>query len=202
MPGPRLFARLGLFVLEDFFDETVCALLRSEARSAPGSRAPVMDDDGTFGIDEDVRRTTRLDVCAETAAFVESKFKTLQPMLEKHFAMPLTGCQPPRFLVYRAGDYYQPHPDCSSDAHAAPEVKARRVSVVTFLNSEAAEPRPEAYCGGALTFFGLLDEPRVRACGLPLVGQAGLLVAFRAEVLHAVMPVTHGERYTIVSWFA
>jgi predicted 2-oxoglutarate/Fe(II)-dependent dioxygenase YbiX len=201
MPAPQFFARVGLFVVKDFFDEALCARLRSEARSAPGGRARVMDDDGTFAIDERVRRTTRLDVCAATTALVESRLRTLQPMLEKHFDIPLTGCQPPRFLLYTPGDYYHPHPDCSADAQAAPEVKERRISLVAFLNDEAPEPTPGKYCGGALTFFGLFDEPRLRHCGFPLTGHAGLLVGFGADVLHAVTPVTHGERYTIVSWF-
>jgi SM-20-related protein len=201
MPGSEFFARLGLFVVKDFFDEALCARLRSEARLSPGSRARVMDDDGTFGIDERVRRVTDVDIRAETTALVESRLRTLQPMLERHFATPLTGCQTPRLLVYRTGDYYHPHPDCSADAQAALEVKERRISVVTFLNDEAPQPAPGKYCGGALTFFGLFDEPRVRHCGFPLTGRAGLLVGFGADVLHAVTPVTHGERYTIVSWF-
>jgi SM-20-related protein len=29
----------------------------------------------------------------------------------------------------------------------------------------------------------------------------GTLVAYRAETTHEVTPVTHGERFTIVSWF-
>jgi SM-20-related protein len=29
----------------------------------------------------------------------------------------------------------------------------------------------------------------------------GTLVAYRAETTHEVTPVTHGERFTIASWF-
>ena len=29
----------------------------------------------------------------------------------------------------------------------------------------------------------------------------GTLVCFRAETTHEVLPVTHGERFTIVSWY-
>jgi SM-20-related protein len=29
----------------------------------------------------------------------------------------------------------------------------------------------------------------------------GTLVAFRADTTHEVVPVTYGERYTIVTWF-
>jgi SM-20-related protein len=34
------------------------------------------------------------------------------------------------------------------------------------------------------------------------VPEAGLLIAFRSEMLHEVEPVTSGERVTIVSWYA
>ena len=34
-----------------------------------------------------------------------------------------------------------------------------------------------------------------------LRGEPGTLVAFRSETTHEVTPVTHGERYSIVSWF-
>ncbi|MCA1578026.1 MAG: 2OG-Fe(II) oxygenase [Acidobacteria bacterium] len=33
------------------------------------------------------------------------------------------------------------------------------------------------------------------------VGERGTLIAFRAETTHEVTPVTHGERYSMVSWF-
>jgi SM-20-related protein len=33
------------------------------------------------------------------------------------------------------------------------------------------------------------------------VGEPGLLVAFRSDTVHEVLPVTHGERFTVVSWF-
>jgi predicted 2-oxoglutarate/Fe(II)-dependent dioxygenase YbiX len=34
-----------------------------------------------------------------------------------------------------------------------------------------------------------------------LCGEEGLLVAFRAETLHEVRPVTHGVRFSVVTWF-
>jgi SM-20-related protein len=56
------------------------------------------------------------------------------------------------------------------------------------------------YGGGALTFYELFDDPVGRLIGFPLEANEGLL-AFRAEVLHSVAPVTHGDRYTIATWF-
>ncbi len=73
--------------------------------------------------------------------------------------------------------------------------------MVVFLNEPGETLDPPGYGGGLLTFAGLLDDPKLRTVGVPLVAETGLLVAFRSDMLHAVTPVTHGERYTIVTWF-
>ena len=67
-----------------------------------------------------------------------------------------------------------------------------------FLSRQSAEPAPGAYGGGSL----LLHGPHAGAGrSIHLDGAPGALVAFRAETTHEVTPVTHGERYTVVSWY-
>jgi SM-20-related protein len=46
-----------------------------------------------------------------------------------------------------------------------------------------------------------MDDERARSVGFPLIGEAGLLLAFRPNLVHEVTPVTHGERCTVVTWF-
>jgi SM-20-related protein len=122
-----------------------------------------------------------------------------KPELERRFSATLGGCRPPQFLRYRTGDFFRAHSDGDGDGEAANQVARRQISVVVFLNDETTEPRPGCYVGGALTFYGLLDAaPQL---GLPVGGRAGRLVAFDATRLHAVTPVTHGERCTFVTWF-
>jgi hypothetical protein len=49
---------------------------------------------------------------------------------------------------------------------------------VTFLNDQTADPRADAYGGGNLTFYGLLNEdPKGEGVGFPLTGRRGTLVA-------------------------
>ena len=107
----------------------------------------------------------------------------------------------PQFLAYKPGDFYLPHTDNFNKSGVATTLAKRKVTAVIFLNSEAVAPGRDTYSGGSLTFYGLIDEPRWRDCGFSLVGEAGLLIAFRADILHEVPPVTHGERHTIVTWF-
>jgi SM-20-related protein len=79
--------------------------------------------------------------------------------------------------------------------------KSRQISAVIFLNSNSAQPGESTYGGGALTFYELLDDPIGQSLGFPLEAEEGLLIAFRADVPHSVAPVTHGDRYTIASWY-
>ena len=194
------FASLGLFVAKDFFDAESCARIRSELRVAAGSQARIYRK-GTASIDENKRRTTRVEADMPTMSFVEERLRGLMPALESHFHLVLTGCETPQFLVYKEGDFFRQHLDHGPEPDDPQYLKDRRVSAVVFLNGQAEEPGPDAYCGGSLKLYGLIDEPLWKARGFPLIGEPGMLVAFRPDVIHEVEPVTHGERYTIVSWF-
>ena len=101
--------------------------------------------------------------------------------------------------MYRPGGFYRPHRDVWTHADAPENMKRRKISVVIFLNGESASE--EDYTGGKLAFFGLLQDPSFQECGLPLTGEAGLLIAFRSDLLHEVTPVMSGTRHTVVSWF-
>jgi len=202
MPTADFFGRLGLFVRKNFFDAELCARLRSETRRAAGGQAMITRK-GTDLIDESVRRTTWVEVPPSTNVFVESRLSTLKPMLERHFCVVLKGYEPTQFLIYKGGDFFLPHQDSQTDPEASTCVRQRRVSVAIFLNGEAQEPKQDFYGGGSLMFYGLIgDDPRWKPCGFGLSGEAGMLIAFRSDVLHEVTPVIHGERYTIVTWFS
>ena len=65
-----------------------------------------------------------------------------------------------------------------------------------FLNRESESPEAGDYCGGSLVFSDLFRQ-RFRVSPEP-----GMLLAFRSETTHEVTPVTHGERYSIASWYS
>ena len=114
--------------------------------------------------------------------------------------MPLAAHEGPTLLMYQPGGFYEPHVDrADNDEGISPS--RRRVSVVIFLNGMNPEPGPGDYAGGALTFYGLVDDPAWRSVGFALDPLPGLLVAFPSHIVHEVRPVTAGDRYTIVDWF-
>ena len=199
MPAADFFTMFGLFVRRELFDAALCEALRDEIRGSPGRASTVAEESGD-AVDDAYRKTVSADVRAETQALVHGRLTELLPDLSTHFGLELTGFQRPQFLLYREGDYFRPHADREDDA---PDyVRQRRVSAVIFLNGEGPEGEPGSYSGGALTFFGLMADPRGDAVGFPLVGEQGLLVAFPSELVHSVAPVTGGERFTIVTWFS
>ena len=201
MPTSSFFASLGLFVVKDFLDAELCARIRSEMRVATGIQGRIYKR-GTVLIDEKERRAKHMEVDAPTMSCVEERLRGLKPALESHFHLVLTGCETPQFLIYREGDFFRQHLDHGRELDDPQYLRDRRVSAVVFLNGQAEEPGPDAYCGGSLKLYGLIDDPLWKACGFPLIGEPGLLVAFRSDVLHEVETITHGERYTIVSWFS
>jgi predicted 2-oxoglutarate/Fe(II)-dependent dioxygenase YbiX len=136
-------------------------------------------------------------VPAETQAHVRLQLRERKTEIEEHFGITLSECEEPQFLRYQQGDFFVAHQDGNTPL-IFDHTRHRRVSVVIFLNSQSTEPHPDTYGGGELVFHGRYDDPDFR---LPAAPEPGTLVAFPAETTHEVVPLTHGERYTIVSWY-
>ena len=198
----EFFARFGLYVERGFLDSADCRKLRTEMTSTSADAATVAVE-GVEAIDDAYRRTKQARVSQATQSSLEQHLTALMPALAGHFGLKLSGLQRPQFLIYREGDYFRPHPDNSDRPDAARYVRDRRVSAVLFLNDNSeGPPEPDCYTGGALAFYGLMDEADQGASvGLPLEGEEGMLIAFPSDLIHAVQPVTGGERYTSVAWF-
>jgi SM-20-related protein len=199
MPAADFFARLGLFVRHNFLDAETCVRLRAAATEARKIPATVATEDALYEADVRTRRTGIADVSDETMELVAGPVDAIVPEIARHYSVEGEGRQPLQFLVYKEGDFFADHTDRTDSREGAKFSLRRLVSVVIFLNDEAEEPAPMKYGGGALTFYGLLGG-KGEKLGLPLVGEEGLLVAFKSDVRHAVTPITHGERFTVVTW--
>jgi SM-20-related protein len=109
-----------------------------------------------------------------------------QGRIEAHFGRSLDGFDEPQFLRYGPGDYFVAHQDGNTPS-VRDESRFRKVSVVIFLSA------PGTFGGGSLVLHA--DPP------LTLAPPPGTLVAFPSETTHEVLPITHGERLSIVSWY-
>jgi SM-20-related protein len=203
MPPASFFAKLGLFIREDFLEPEECARLRAEMRGAPSSAAKVgMYGSSDSAVKPNKRKTKLIEVSEETRASIVARFLDIKPLIEGHVGLPLGAeLETPKFLIYETGDFFEAHSDRRDDDVAPRIARLRRVNMVLFLNGQSETPTTETFAGGSLTLYGLLDKPVWRDYGLRVTATPGLLVAFPSTLIHEVPTIVHGERYTIVSRF-
>ena len=202
MPEAGFFSKLGVFVVSDFLDNPTCSQIIQEIDSAAQNHSTVLDDyDRDEKVNQRFRKTNSAEVSRSVLSLVYDRLLYLRQDLGNHFHMKLHGCEDPQFLVYGEGAFFRPHAD-RDDSPKKPEyVRKRKVSAIMFLNNEASEKRSGDYEGGSLVLYGLIGDPRWEKYGFQLGGKAGVLIAFPSSLIHEVMPVTRGKRYSIVNWF-
>lgn len=193
--------RFNLFLLRNFLDAQSCAALVAEVREAWGGPATVYRPGAPSPVDETLRRTTRHMLSQETTERVRQLLLERMPEVGAHFGIALRDCEDPQFLRYREGDFFVAHQDGNTEQLQFDHLRVRRVSVVVFLNRQSEEAAPDAFGGGSLVFYDPYIDTTRKELGAAVEVEAGLLVAFRAETTHEVVPVTHGERFTIVCWY-
>lgn len=186
---------LDLFVERSFLDPARLAGVFDAVRGSGGRPATVYGRGDAGAVDERVRRATRVSPPVGTEELVRRLLLARMRVVEEYFGVSLGELEEPQFLRYGAGDYFVAHQDGNTGMLRS-EREARRVSVVIFLNSQTEELKTDAYRGGSLVF-----HPRGASEPFRLKGEAGTLVAFRAETTHEVEPVIDGERFTIACWY-
>ena len=182
-----------LFVIKHFFEPDVCATILTELKTIEGNAATVYGRTTAGSVDERARKTSRLDPAEDTFKLVMAQLWACKDAVEKHFAVTLNECEAPQFLRYREGDFFVAHQDGNTGMLNL-DAEQRLISTVIILSRESDQPEPDAHCGGSLVFSKWPEKFR------PPI-EPGMLIAFRSETTHEVTPVTHGERYSIASWY-
>ena len=180
-----------LFVVKPFLEPLVCDAIVAEMKGAQASAATVYGQTTSGSVDANVRRTLRIVPSTETIDLVTRRLLSCKPAVENHFNVSLNECENPQFLRYREGDFFVAHQDGNTGLLRL-DTESRLISTVIFLSRESESSGPEVYCGGSLVFTNL---------GFHMPAEPGMLIAFRSETTHEVTPVTHGERFSIASWF-
>jgi SM-20-related protein len=188
---------IDLLEIAGFLDAATLDWIRPEMRAAEGDPATTVLGSTHRLHRPRARKATDVTVSDAVRATVVRRLESLQPQIETEFGRPLQGVEAPQFLRYRAGDYFVAHQDGNTPL-MHDDSRFRRVTAVIFLSAQSEHPMPKTFCGGSLVLHGRVGEqepPR------PLSPAPGTLVAFPAETTHEVLPVTHGERLSIVSWY-
>jgi len=183
--------------VKSFLSPAACAALRQELRQAAGAQSSVLSEGAGGAVRPLVRRSSRMSVPTVIAAQITALIMREKDALGKRFGHALSSCEPLQFLRYLPGDFFVAHQDGNTPLiHDAS--RFRKVSAVLFLSAFSEDPAPESYGGGALVLHGPYSGPPL---SVPLTPEPGTLICFRAETTHEVLPVTHGERFTLVSWY-
>lgn len=199
MTTPEAAPRFNLYLIKDFLDARLCDEIINELGRAPEDLATVYGLGEGGAVDERVRKATRLLPSVETVERVNQRLVSVRERVGAHFGIPLNSCEDPQFLRYRVGDFFVAHQDGNTGLLLSEREQSRKTSLVIFLNRQSETSEAGSYGGGSLVF----SEWRPgRILGqYSLTGEAGMLVAFPAETTHEVVPITRGERYSIVSWY-
>lgn len=185
-----------LYSVEDFLDGETCVKLIDEIVGSPRSPAVTYSESQSGSIDERVRRVARVMPSREAVNQINTRLEEHRLKVAEHFGLNLNRQEEPQFLCYSVGDFFVAHQDGNTGLMRLDTDRFRHVSLSLFLNPQSEGPAANSYCGGSLVFSDWRTEQKFEFKGAP-----GTLVAFRAETTHEVTPVTHGERYAIVSWY-
>ena len=199
MTRPNTESGFDLYMVRDFFDVETCGEFINELHSSPVSPATVYGGSESGSVDERVRKAARLAPSAEAVGRVRLRLLEYRGEVGEHFGTRLSDCEEPQFLRYRVGDFFVAHQDGNTGMLRSDREQSRKVSIVIFLNRQSEIPETDAYGGGSLVFSDWRANPSRKDFRLPV--EVGTMVTFRSETTHEVIPVTHGERYSIVSWY-
>jgi predicted 2-oxoglutarate/Fe(II)-dependent dioxygenase YbiX len=171
--------------------------IREEMGSGHGEPATVLGPTPEHRVTSSARKAMQILVGEAAYGAVVGVLEDVQPRIQAHFGRPLAGFEEPQFLRYGPGDYFVAHQDGNTPL-VHDDSRFRKVSVVIFLSAQSEDPLPDTFCGGSLVLHGRVGraEPPLRLAPPP-----GTLVAFPAEATHEVLPITHGERLSVVTWY-
>jgi predicted 2-oxoglutarate/Fe(II)-dependent dioxygenase YbiX len=141
----------------------------------------------------DVRVATLIEPTFDLVRDVETKLEACREHVAVALGMALTEREGAGFIRYPAGGFYRPHRDRGNDPEWSGAAR-RAVALVLFLNTSRDSGHKGEFSGGLLRLF--LPQQT-----LEVAPEAGLLVAFSANVLHEVTEVRGGIRDTVVDWF-
>lgn len=164
-----------LHTVLNFLSEKECSELltkyKSELDLTPGEVA---------GNSKDKRKSSVAFI--EGIEIIDNRLKSKLKELIQLKGYEVTNLGPYQFTEYKIGEYYDWHTDSDSG-----EYKHRYCSIVIQLN--------DTYEGG---YLQIKDESGDNT--IQLDKGIGTMYVFFSNLLHRVMPVTEGVRYSLVNW--
>ena len=158
-----------------------------------GATEPAEILDGGVATQHGTRNASLVEPAPEVIDLIEDRLESCRDHVAASLSLTLGDREGVGFVRYPSGGFYKPHRDRADDSQW-PAAARRAAALVIFLNSSRQISRAAGeFDGGILRLL----EPQMEI----LIPEAGLLVAFPADVLHEVTDVRGGTRDTIVDWF-
>lgn len=182
---------MGVFQQPGFLSSDECLAIRRGMDGGEVEQAEVLA--GGIRSDFHARIASLVEPPQHLVSEIEAKLDACRDRVAQALGMPLGEREGAGFVRYPAGGFYRAHRDRGNDPQWAPAAR-RAAAVVLFLNSSRADGLEGEFGGGVLRLHlpqGTVD----------VVPEAGLLVAFAADVLHEVTKVRDGTRDAIVDWY-
>jgi PKHD-type hydroxylase len=175
------------FIVQDVFSQQECRLIIEEGKAAAQEQATVKTTHGVT-YDRGIRECNLAWFSPEVPDydwFMQRVAKHIIAVNQDVWHFDLDGKKEyAQFASYGTDHKFDWHTDAGEA-----EVSQRKLGCVIHLND------PGEYQGGELQLFAI-NNPR------PAPQDVGSLIIFPAYVLHRVLPVTSGHRYTLVQWMS
>jgi len=144
-----------------------------------------------YSVDKKIRDTQGINIQGIVSEMMDLYQKLVTNIINPFYNVEILDSEMPQLLRYIPGGFYSPHVDGESLCLDENKNKVwkktsdRDISTIIYLNDD--------FEGGELVF------PELKIMIKP---EPGLLVCFPSthEYVHAVNPITKGERFAIVNW--
>lgn len=191
-------AHFKLYLIKDFLEIDVCRDITTTLAASPAHAATIYGAAQLASVVETTRRTSRIVPPPAIVQLVEHRLAARQKEIASQYGVDVATYEEPQFLRYRTGDFFVAHQDGNTGLMQSEQEQRRKISVVIFLNRRSDTAQVGSYGGGDLVFSEWRRRPRGQ---FHFHGEPGVLLAFPSETTHEVIPVTHGERYSIATWY-
>ena len=184
----------GATAVSRALEPAACARLIGEMRRMPAADTrPISPETMRREPDPEFVRSQTLAPSPSAHALVTRAIADRLPALAGFFGRALELNPELHFLIYRQGGFIRPHCDVLEGEHVLEKIRERVVVFTLFLNG-ADGPGTDTFEGGDF----VLHPSAAWRLAIPCV--PGMLVAFRAEVVHSVREVRAGSRYAVTGW--
>ncbi len=190
----EVLAEVGVLAISGALNAAGSRELIREMREGPRAASMMTSEDGSERrVYPDFARSKTIEVSSAAHALVANALARQGRSIEAFFGQPLELSPELHFLLYEEGDFILPHVD-TLEGEEVPDRIRERVALFSLFVNGGDDVDLGGYEGGE---FVLHPSPGRR---LKLPCKAGMLIVFRADLVHEVLRIRAGTRHSVAGW--